>query len=147
MAGEFLGTYENSISNQRVNIPSAYKKEFSAAAKQSVVVTLGPSSSLVIYPYDKWKELIDRLKDGDRSEKMFRTQLIFWADPKQKLEGPGRIRISKRLMEYANIDKQVVLSGGNGFFYLWSPDNYKKYETKLRKLRDENMDEMFETLL
>ena len=147
MAGEFLGTYENSVSNQRVNIPSAYKKEFSAAAKQTVVVTLGRGSSLVIYPYDKWKEILEKLKNGDRNEKMFRTQLVFWADPKQKLEGPGRIRISKRLLEYANITKQVILSGGNGFFYLWSPGNYKKYEDKLKKLRDETMDEMFETLL
>ncbi|HNQ44231.1 MAG TPA: protein MraZ, partial [Candidatus Cloacimonadota bacterium] len=86
---------------QRVIIPASFKKKLADEACRSVVVTLGPTNTIAIYPLDTWKSTLERLKEGNDKAKMLRTQLIDFAMLEQELEGPGRVKIHDLLLQEA----------------------------------------------
>lgn len=124
MSGEFLGIFENSVNKQRIIIPASFKKKFSEEAMKSVVVTLGPSNTIAIYPLDCWKNTLTRLKEGDERAKRLRTQLIDFAMMEQELEGPGRVRIHDLLLSEAGIEDSVIIKGEGHYISLWNPEVY-----------------------
>lgn len=126
MSGEFLGISENSVNKQRVIIPAAFKKKFAEAAKNTVVVTLGPNNTIAIYPLDSWQDTVLRMKDGSEKNRLFRTQLIDFAMTEQVLEGPGRVKIQERLLDEAGIEDSVIIKGEGHYISLWNPEVYDK---------------------
>lgn len=124
MSGQFIGYYENAIHNQRVIIPSAFKKKFSDEARNTVVVTRGPLNTIAIFPLDGWYAFLEKLNNGSEEEKDLRSELIYFAVTEQKLEGPGRIRLPELLLEEANITDKVVIKGEMHFMSLWNPDEF-----------------------
>lgn len=126
MSGEFLGISENSVHKQRVIIPSGFKKKFSEAAKNTVVVTKGALNIIAIYPIDVWREMVMEAKGGSEKERLHRSQLIFFAQAEQVLEGPGRVKIQNMLLEEAGITDTVIIKGEGHYISLWNPEKYKE---------------------
>jgi DNA-binding transcriptional regulator/RsmH inhibitor MraZ len=126
MSGDFLGSFKNSVHKMRVIIPASFKAKFAAAAKQSVIVTLGKgNNNVVIYPLDNWNTLSLRLKNGDPREQKMYNRMISWACAPQELEGPGRVRISDDLIEITGIKDNVLILGEGSFISVWDPDVFK----------------------
>ena len=125
MSGDFLGIYENSVHKMRIVIPVTLKSKFSAAAKETVICTLGPNNSVVIFPLDNWNTLKEKLKNGDERERTLLNNLIDFACPEQKLEGPGRVRIGDELLETAGITDSVIIKGDGSYISLWNPEIFK----------------------
>jgi MraZ protein len=138
MSGDFLGTFENSINKDRIVIPAPFKAKFSTASKQTVVCSLGPKHDcVVIYPLDNWNKKLDELMKGDDSDKDFLDHLTEYACQEQKLEGPGRIRISSELQRIANIGDSVVIQGMRSYIVLWDIEVFKaNREMKLKATKD-----------
>lgn len=132
MSGEFLGIFENSVHKQRVIIPAAFKKKFSEESGRSVIVTLGPNSTIAIYPVDNWESTLLRLKAGNDRANQLRTQLIDFAMMEQELEGPGRVRIHDMLLAEVNIKDSVIIKGEGHYISLWNPKVYN--EVRAQKL-------------
>ena len=126
MSGEFLGISELSVHKQRVIIPANFKRKFADAALKSVVITLGPNSTIAIYPLDAWKSTLERLKAGDERSRQLRTQLIDFAMMEQELEGPGRVKIHEMLLDEAGIEDSVIIKGEGHYISLWNPEVYAK---------------------
>ena len=128
MSGEFLGSFLNSVNKQKwISVPSNFKKKFSTAAKQTVVVSIGPEANIAIYPLDNWKEKIEKLKNGSDRDKKLLLNLRTFASSEQQMETNGRIKISDELLEIAKIDKKVVIKGEGNFFSAWNPELYKQF--------------------
>jgi DNA-binding transcriptional regulator/RsmH inhibitor MraZ len=137
MSGEFLGIFENSVHKQRVIIPASFKKKFAEEAMRSVVVTLGHSDTIAIYPLDSWKSTLERLKEGDEKSKRLRTQLIDFAMMEQELEGPGRVRIHELLLTEVGIVDSVIIKGEGHYISLWNPEVYARVrQSKLKTHRE-----------
>ena len=122
MSGEFLGTFENSVHKCRVIIPASFKKMFSEEADKSVVVTLGSKGTIAIFPLDTWELMKAKLQNGSDLDRKLRSNLTFFAMPKQELEGPGRVRITEELLQKARISDSVVIKGEGHYISLWNPD-------------------------
>jgi len=143
MSGEFLGTFENAVHKQRIIIPAEFRKKFSVASKQTVIATLGPYQNIVIYPLDNWAALRDRLKQGTQEQRDLLADLRDFATPEEKLEGPGRIKLSGELLELAGIETSVILKGEGDFISVWSPESYNAKKTnrlEARKARYTSVD-------
>jgi len=139
MSGEFLGTYENSVHKMRVIIPAPLKNKFATSAKSTVVCTVGLDKSIVIYPLDnwiKWKEMQKTMTDNKTDISLVKL-MRFFAATEQKLEGPGRIRLTEELLDYSGIVDSVIIKGEGDFISLWEPANYKKIKKeRLQKLQN-----------
>ena len=143
MSGEFLGTFENSVHKQRIIIPAEFRRKISVAAKQSVIATIGPQGNIVIYPQDNWQALRDRLRSGSEEDRDQLTYLREFATPEQKLEGPGRIKLSDELLDITGISDKVILKGDGDYISVWSPKAYNDYKKQLlasRKARYKSSD-------
>ncbi len=131
MSGEFLGVFENAVHNNRITLPAVFKKNFSAASKQTVVVTMGAEgTNLAVFPLDNWNAMIDKLKNGDEEDLLFMNSLIDFALPKRELEGQGRIRIDSLLLEDVEIKDSVIIKGERDYISLWNPDKYREERKK-----------------
>jgi len=108
-------------------IPAPFKDLFSEEAENMVVCTLGKHDCILIYPLDNWHALRDKLFNGGEEERELWEFFVHWATPPQVLEGPGRIRISEKLLEKADLMKaeRLVIKGQDSFMTLWHPDRFK----------------------
>ena len=135
MSGEFLGAFENSVHKQRIIIPAEFRRKISVAAKSTVIATIGPQQNIAIYPQDNWNALRDKLKKSGEELRELLTDLRDFATPEQKLEGPGRIKLSDELLEHAGIVDKVILKGEGDFISVWSPQAYEAYKRERLEAR------------
>ena len=135
MSGEFLGKFKSSVNKKKwIVIPAVLKKRFSSAAKQTVVITLGPSgNSLIVYPVDNWDLKLKSLREGGERRLKLRKRLIHYAQNHQKLEANGRVKVDEDLLKRAGITNKVIIKGEGDYISVWNPDNFKKYDEKLEK--------------
>ncbi|RLC51977.1 MAG: protein MraZ [Candidatus Cloacimonadota bacterium] len=132
MSGEFLGTFQNSVNKQKwIIIPAVFKKKFSTASKQTVIITVGAENNIVIYPIDNWKELMSKLKQGSEKDLKFMHNLRTFASSEQKIESTGRIKLSDEHLEIAGISGKVILKGEGNFISVWNPEKYKEFRQKM----------------
>jgi len=131
MSGEFLGKFKSSVNKKKwVIIPAVLKKHFSTNSRQMVVLTLGHSNdSVVVYPLDNWTTKTEALKKSEK--RLLLKKLRHYAQPEQKLEGNGRVKIDDNLLEKAGIKDKVVIKGDGDYISIWNPENYRKYEEKI----------------
>ncbi len=134
MSGEFLGTYSNSVNkNKWITIPANFKKKFSSQAKQTIIITLGPETNIVIYPLDIWNHKKEILSNGTAENKELLMRLQTFANSEQKLEKNGRVKIDNELLEIANINNKVIIKGEGNFISVWNPAQYKEYRANQLK--------------
>lgn len=138
MSGEFLGVFENAVHNNRITLPAVFKKNFSVASKQTVIVTMGAEgTNLAVYPLDNWLAMIERLKKGSELDRQFMNSLIDFALPKRELEGIGRIRIDSILLEDVGIKDTVFIKGEYDYISLWNPEKFREERAKKKKFHSD----------
>ncbi len=123
MSGEFLGTFENAIHKSRIMIPANFKKKFAPEANETVIVTVGPDGTVAVFPLDTWLLMRNQLETStEPDDKELLANMVDFAMPEQKLEGPGRIRISDELLRNAEIKDIAKIKGEGHFITLWNPE-------------------------
>ncbi len=144
MSGEFLGKHTNAVNKSKwITIPAQFKKKFSPAAKQTVIVTIGPQRTIAIYPLDNWNKLmLDKNNSDDARQKEFIQKLRFWVRGEEKMETNGRIKLDEDHLKIAGIDKRVTIVGNGTFMTVWNPDRYEEYSKKMLEDFQDKFDEM-----
>ena len=136
MSKKFIGTIENKpIHKHRIMIPKYYRDSFSEEADETALVTIGPVNNIIIYPYDNWKKLYKKLSKGNREQRKLLSDMRFFAMTPQKFEGPGRIKLSKELIEIAKINDKVSYVGEGSFISVWNPESLEKIKTERLRRR------------
>jgi MraZ protein len=133
----FLGSFKYSIDTKgRISIPSKFRKYVNEEANDTFVMTRGIVQCIDIYPHDYWKndveKRVDQLDDFDSDESAFKRLLLELAS-EDKLDSQSRLLIPKNLIEFAEIDKDILILGQNKKIEIWNPDIYealKKENTK-----------------
>jgi DNA-binding transcriptional regulator/RsmH inhibitor MraZ len=131
-SGLFGTDYEVSVYKQRFVLPIQFQKQISTAAKETFILTAGVDTSIVCYPLDNWKILVDLLKNGSEDEQDDLQHMNYYAT-ETKLEGPGRLKISDDLMKYAQIKDRVRIIGENTLITIIDPE---LLEIKRKKMQD-----------
>ena len=117
----FLGEYTHSLDSKgRLTIPAKFRNELAAG----LVVTRNPvDHCLLVFPQGEWEHLADKVSAlplTDPRSAAFRRAFFSAAEDLQP-DGQGRILLSQRLREYAQIEADVVVTGMNKFVELWNP--------------------------
>jgi MraZ protein len=138
--GRKLGTYSTPIfygsftykldDKDRLSIPSDYRDQMSDAARNTIVVTVGMGKCLSAYPLDGWLEVIRNLNEMNLPpEKLLKfSRKLLSKSVNCTLDGQGRIRIPKNLMEDVGLKKEVKVVGMLDRLELWNPDLHEEYE-------------------
>ena len=113
----------------RVNVPAKMRKSISPDANNTFTVTRGQDNCIVAYPLDEWRNYEDKfeqLNQYDAKNRYFLRMLLMWSE-EVSLDSQQRISLPKKLIEYASIDKKVLIIGVGDHIEIWSPEKYDEY--------------------
>lgn len=124
---QLLGEYDCKLDPKgRLRIPTGLITQLGEDGQQGFVINRGFEKCLVLYPrplWDKISEEINELNLYNQQNREF-ARYFFRGAQEIALDGVDRILLSKRLMDYAGIDKDVILSAYSGRIEIWAKEIY-----------------------
>ena len=112
----------------RVMIPSALKRQLPADAHDKLVINRGVEKCLVLYPYTEWQIIsheMNKLNLYVKDNRDF-ARYFFRGATELSIDSNNRILLPKPLLEYAQIEKELVLFAYSNRIEVWSKTNYHK---------------------
>jgi MraZ protein len=126
----FIGDYNCKIDTKgRVLLPSAFKKQMPVDARDSFVVKKDIyENCLILYTIDEWEKqnniLRQKLNIYNKEHSAF-LRAYYKGSAEISLDSNNRLLIPKRLLDSAEIDKDIVLSGQDKKIEIWSKVVYE----------------------
>ncbi|MGG9970359.1 division/cell wall cluster transcriptional repressor MraZ [Ferruginibacter sp. SUN002] len=126
----FLGEYEVTMDAKgRFLLPAGFKKQLPEEGNNLFVINRGIEQCLSLYPIKSWEPIfanISKLNDFDPKVRDFRRYFLNGAT-QVELDSAGRLLLPKTLMEYAGLDKDVVLASAVDKIEIWDKSKYKQF--------------------
>lgn len=124
------GQFKYSIDSKgRISIPAKLRKNFSPEANDTLVMTQGLGACIDIYPLDQWlliEQKLNRLNLFKPKDAMFLRMFLQLAT-EDSLDSQSRILIPQNLLDYAKIEKEVLILGALKKIEVWNPKVYEDY--------------------
>ena len=125
-----IGEYNCKLDDKgRLSLPSKLRAQFPDSAGNQLVVNRGFEKCLVLYTREDWLKETAKLNDADdfMSPEIRRFKRIFTNGANLvQIDNAQRILIPKKLLEFAELETDVVLSAFNHKVEIWSQENYEK---------------------
>lgn len=125
----FLGEYEARLDAKgRFLLPAGFKKQLPEDAAP-FVLNRGFEKCLSLYTSESWKPLfakLSQLNDFDPKVREFKRYFLNGATPVD-LDSAGRLLLPKNLMEYASLDKEIILSANVDKIEIWDKTKYQQF--------------------
>ena len=141
----FTGEFYNIVDQKnRLSIPAKYRKSLDLSNDRTFVLTRGFDTCLFLYPLDEWKQVENQLSSLSSirgKHRNFIRSIVRYANYVQ-YDSQGRIQIPDSLLEYANIDKNVMVIGVIKKIELWDQSTLEKYENTKDNFTDDDFDEL-----
>ena len=124
---QLLGEYECRIDAKgRMRLPSGLIGQLGELDQYTFVVNRGFEQCLMLYPVDVWDEIskeINALNMYNKKNREF-VRYFYRGAHKVVMDSADRILLTKRLLEYADVEREVILSAYNDRIEIWSKDIY-----------------------
>ncbi len=126
----FRGQFTYSIDSKgRIAIPARLRKHVTAEANDTFVMTRGLSNCIDIYPLDEWQRIEEKLlqlNSFQPDDARFIRMFVQFAS-EDVMDGQSRILIPSTLINYAKIEKEVLILGALKKIEVWNPKVYDEY--------------------
>ena len=126
----FLGEYEVTMDTKgRFLLPAGFKKQLAEEAGSQFVINRGIETCLSLYPMQSWEPIfakVSKLNEFDPKVRQFRRYFLNGAT-NVELDTAGRLLIPKALIEYAGLEKDVVLVSAVDKIEIWDKTKYTKF--------------------
>ncbi|MFL2576621.1 MAG: division/cell wall cluster transcriptional repressor MraZ [Flavobacteriales bacterium] len=134
-----LGTYEcKADSKGRIMLPSPLKKQIAPVLKDGFVIKRSVfNKCLEIHPMSEWKKIVDQVNQLNRFVKKNNDFIRSYMSGLKivNADSSSRVLIPKDLLEFAGLEKQIVLSSSVNIIEVWDKNEYEKSVSKsLKKL-------------
>lgn len=128
----FVDEYPRQLDERgRIILPAKVREKMS----DTVYVTRSMSDKcLHLYTQEEWDKISEKINQlptaTDKNAAAF-VRLFFGKATCAVIDKQGRVPIAKRLMEYANLQKDVVLVGANTRLEIWDSEAWDDYQSDL----------------
>jgi len=126
---QLLGEYECKIDGKgRMRLPSGLVAQMREGEEESLsfVINRGFENCLMLYPKEVWEKItkeINQLNHYVAENRQF-VRYFYRGAHDVEMDSADRVLINKRLMEWAKIGKEVILSAYNDRVEIWAKDQY-----------------------
>jgi len=127
-----IGEFECKIDAKgRFMLPAGLKKQLPPEVQDRFVINRGFEKCLVLYPQNVWKTISDEINQLNLYNKKNRDFLRYFyrGATDMMLDSANRLLLPKQLIEYAGIDKEVVLFAFSSRIEIWAKETYKNLLT------------------
>lgn len=126
----FLGEYESTLDAKgRFLFPAGFKKQMPEQAGETFVLNRGFEKCLSLYTMESWKPLfsdLSKLNDFDPKVRQFKRYFLNGATVVEA-DKAGRLLIPKNLLDYAGLEKEIVLVSNVDKIEIWSKEKYQEF--------------------
>ena len=133
----FLSSFENKIDKKgRVSVPANFRSHLTSMGYNGFITY--PSfnhQALEACSQDRIEKLsntIDSLNPFEEKRDFFATSILSESENLQ-FDTEGRVSLSKKLLNHANIKGNVLFVGLGKTFQIWDPKNFEKFKILARK--------------
>jgi len=128
----FIGEFDCKIDvKYRIMLPINLKRQFRQEDQFSFVINRGFEKCLVLYPLSEWKKISEDLSKLNIYNKKNRdfVRYFFRGATELTLDSNSRLLIPKNLLQYAGIDREIVLFAYFNRVELWAKEVYENLLT------------------
>lgn len=126
----FHGEFECRIDEKgRIILPMGLKKQIPTEALDRFMVNRGFEGCLSLFPMHEWEsesKKVNLLNQYNQENRVF-VRNFYRGATELVLDGSNRILIPRSLLEYARIDKDVILTAFSNRIEIWSKEAYEKH--------------------
>lgn len=123
----FTGEYECKLDAKgRLVLPARIKSNLPESSRHELVIGRGFETCLVVYPEVEFKKIYNKIAGLSEFNREYRKlqRNFFRGMSVVELDGNGRFLIPKSVLEYAHLEKDVIVVGMGTRIELWKPDLY-----------------------
>ena len=124
----FIGEFECKLDAKgRLMMPSGLRKQLDPAAQERFVLNRGFERCLVLYPKNEWEGIsaeVNKLNQYVKKNREF-IRYFYRGATELGLDSTGRMLLPKRLLGYAEIEKEVVLFAYSNRIEVWDKELYE----------------------
>lgn len=125
-----IGTYHcKADSKGRVMVPADLKKQLATVAPSGFVIKRAVfQPCLELYPMEEWQKLMQKVSGLNRFNRKNNDFIRRFTAGVRTLEmdTAGRLNIPRDLMDFASIDKEIVVSSAISIVEIWDKNKYEK---------------------
>ena len=126
----FIGEYEATLDPKgRFSLPQGFKKQLPDNGAEHFVINRGFEKCLSLYPNKSWKPIfteISKLNQFDVKSRQF-TRYFLNGATQVELDTANRILIPRNLIEYAGLEKDIVLVSAVDKIEIWDKIKYQQF--------------------
>jgi MraZ protein len=125
----FIGDYTVRLDSKgRLSFPAAFKKQIREALQDGFVLKRDVfEPCLIMYPMEEWERQnkIIRARTNPYNKEHARFLRMFFSGTAEvSLDANNRMLIPKRLLDYAEVEVEVVMAGQSGRIEIWASEKY-----------------------
>lgn len=127
MANGFFGTFTPRLDDKgRLTVPARYRGAFSDGA----MVVRGDSRCLYVFTTDGFETFAQDAINAPVNDpnRIGPARYMLANSDHQTLDAQGRIMLAGRMREYAELDKDVILTGQGHRMEIWNAARWAEYE-------------------
>ncbi|WP_459130037.1 division/cell wall cluster transcriptional repressor MraZ [Guggenheimella bovis] len=122
----FFGEFTNTVDTKgRVSVPPKFREELG----ECFYITKGLNKSLFAFPAPEWERYAKALTEGSITSPSNRafSRVFLSGTSDVTMDRQGRILIPQYLREFAEIDKELIITGVGNRLELWAKENWLAY--------------------
>lgn len=123
-----LGEYECKVDAKgRFMLPSGLKKQLSEDDQERFVINRGFENNLTLYPYSEWTKISQEVNSLNLYSKKNRDFVRYFSRGASEVfpDTAHRLLLPKSLLDYASIDKDIVLFAYGHRVEIWAKEAYE----------------------
>ncbi|MEM8965170.1 MAG: division/cell wall cluster transcriptional repressor MraZ [Bacteroidota bacterium] len=126
----FTGEYECKMDAKgRVSMPAKIKGRLPECSKHEFILSRGFEPCLTIYTKEEYTKVHEKFSTlstyNPEQRRLLRT--FFRVSSDVEMDSLGRFLIPKRLMQYAKLEREILIVGAGSVLEIWNPDVYDRY--------------------
>jgi MraZ protein len=129
----FTSEYESKLDTKgRIVLPAKIKAQLPSGDGDELVIRRGFELCLIIYPMVEFKKVFSKISGlSEFNEEYRKLQRNFFSGTATvELDANGRFVIPKNMLNYAQLEKDLILIGMGNKVEVWNPSIYEKHLIK-----------------
>ncbi|MBD3250574.1 MAG: division/cell wall cluster transcriptional repressor MraZ [Candidatus Pacebacteria bacterium] len=125
----FVGKFYYKLqAKDRISLPADFRNQ-----ADSWIVTRGLDGCLFVYNQDKFETELAKLGQRSFTKKSNRDLVRLMTNEAQEVQADanGRVRLPRYLIEYAGLEKELVIVGSFNRIEIWDRNTYHDYMSQL----------------
>lgn len=111
-------------------LPAPLQKQMGPEASGQVVLKKGYGKFIIIYPLNVWEKELDKILQINQYNSKgaeLRRRFLMGASLPQTLDSANRFLVSKPMLEYAGLKKELVIFGNIDTMEIWDAGAFEEY--------------------